>query len=147
MVNGEAVVVEWLLVFTGLAGLTAFVVDCGVVFRDCSVVEDGVCREEKLIKVVCEEPNGPIIFSALPLCTEKVPHPLSLCGPQHHLLSPQDTSLPLLSETGSSITTLSAGLLSFEQISVRTHIQAKSATSILVPAWVGASPTNSASYR
>lgn len=32
VVSGEAVVVEWLLVFTGIAGLTAVVVDCGVVF-------------------------------------------------------------------------------------------------------------------
>lgn len=31
VVSGEAVV-EWLLVFTGIAGLTAVVVDCGVIF-------------------------------------------------------------------------------------------------------------------
>lgn len=145
--SGETVVVEWLLVFTGLAGLMAVAV--------CSVVDDGVCRDEKLIiKVVCEEPKDPITVCALPLGTEKVPLPLSqlqvppcAAGPQHHLLSPQDTSLPLLSETGSSMTTLSAGLLSYEQIFLRNHTQAKSTTSILVPSWVGASPTKSTSHR
>lgn len=30
--SGESVVVEWLLVFTRLAGLGAVAVDCGVVF-------------------------------------------------------------------------------------------------------------------
>lgn len=30
--SGETVVVEWLPVFTGLAGLRAVVVECGVVF-------------------------------------------------------------------------------------------------------------------
>lgn len=107
--ESEETVVEWLPLFSEPAGVGAAVVGCGVTLGDCSVVEDEICRDEKLIKVVCEE-SYPMIVCAFPLCTEKVPLPLPqlqvpprAAGPQHHLLSPQDTSPPLLSETGSSI--------------------------------------------